>query len=44
MTTTVPKPITVLLVEDDPGDELMTRDAFEENMVRKAPVAPPGEG
>jgi CheY-like chemotaxis protein len=25
------KPIEVLLVEDDPGDELMTREAFEEN-------------
>jgi CheY-like chemotaxis protein len=28
------KPIVVLLVEDDPGDELMTREAFEENKVR----------
>ena len=27
-------PIVVLLVEDDPGDELMTREAFEENKVR----------
>jgi CheY-like chemotaxis protein len=27
-------PIEVLLVEDDPGDELMTREAFEENKVR----------
>jgi CheY-like chemotaxis protein len=27
------KPIVVLLVEDDPGDELMTREAFEENKV-----------
>jgi CheY-like chemotaxis protein len=27
------KPITVLLVEDDPGDELMTREAFAENKV-----------
>lgn len=26
-------PITVLLVEDDPGDELMTREAFEHNKV-----------
>ena len=26
--------IEVLLVEDDPGDELMTREAFEENKVR----------
>ncbi|MGY0234387.1 response regulator [Longispora urticae] len=34
MTTPLPQPITVLLVEDDPGDELMTREAFEENKVR----------
>ncbi len=27
------KPIIVLLVEDDPGDELMTREAFAENKV-----------
>ncbi|MFB4313787.1 response regulator [Actinomadura sp. 21ATH] len=27
------RPIEVLLVEDDPGDELMTREAFEENKV-----------
>jgi CheY-like chemotaxis protein len=26
----------VLLVEDDPGDELITREAFEENKVRNA--------
>src|ERR1700691_592616 len=31
---TVPlKPIEVLLVEDDPGDELMTREAFEDNKI-----------
>ncbi|MBO1753281.1 response regulator [Actinotalea sp. BY-33] len=29
----VQKPIDVLLVEDDPGDVLMTREAFEENKV-----------
>ncbi|MFD8077375.1 response regulator [Streptomyces sp. NBC_00510] len=29
-----PEPIIVLLVEDDPGDELMTREAFQENKVR----------
>ncbi|GIH06444.1 two-component system response regulator [Rhizocola hellebori] len=29
----VAKPIVVLLVEDDPGDELMTREAFAENKV-----------
>ncbi|MCX4513778.1 response regulator [Streptomyces sp. NBC_01619] len=27
------KPIEVLLVEDDPGDELMTREAFEDNRI-----------
>jgi CheY-like chemotaxis protein len=31
-----PKPIEVLLVEDDPGDELMTREAFEDNKIRNA--------
>ncbi len=31
---TVPvQSIEVLLVEDDPGDELMTREAFEENKI-----------
>jgi CheY-like chemotaxis protein len=29
----VSRPIVVLLVEDDPGDELMTREAFAENKV-----------
>ncbi|SNS10799.1 response regulator [Actinomadura mexicana] len=33
MTSTAVQPITVLLVEDDPGDELMTREAFEHNKV-----------
>lgn len=28
------QPIEVLLVEDDPGDELMTREAFEDNRNR----------
>ncbi|MBM9508710.1 response regulator [Actinacidiphila acididurans] len=28
------RPIDVLLVEDDPGDELMTREAFEDNKIR----------
>jgi two-component system response regulator len=32
MTAPVP-PIEVLLVEDDPGDELMTREAFEDNKI-----------
>ena len=26
-------PVEVLLVEDDPGDELMTREAFEDNKI-----------
>ena len=30
----VARPIEVLLVEDDPGDVLMTREAFEDNKVR----------
>ncbi|MEU7067230.1 response regulator [Streptomyces sp. NPDC053429] len=29
-----PQPIDVLLVEDDPGDELMTREAFEDNKIK----------
>jgi CheY-like chemotaxis protein len=29
--TPAPRPIEVLLVEDDPGDELITREAFEHN-------------
>jgi CheY-like chemotaxis protein len=33
---TAPDPFHVLLVEDDPGDELITREAFEENKVRNA--------
>ncbi|MFI5630143.1 response regulator [Streptomyces sp. NPDC051664] len=28
------QPIEVLLVEDDPGDELMTREAFADNKIR----------
>ncbi|WP_042371538.1 response regulator [Streptacidiphilus neutrinimicus] len=31
---TAATPIDVLLVEDDPGDELMTREAFEDNKIR----------
>jgi two-component system response regulator len=27
------QPIEVLLIEDDPGDELMTREAFEDNKI-----------
>ena len=38
------KPIEVLLVEDDPGDELMTREAFEDNKIRnRLHVARDGE-
>ncbi|MFF7952513.1 response regulator [Streptomyces griseorubiginosus] len=33
MTTPAGRPIDVLLVEDDPGDELMTREAFEDNKI-----------
>ncbi|WP_432177131.1 response regulator [Streptomyces sp. Tue6028] len=33
MTTPTATPIDVLLVEDDPGDELMTREAFEDNKI-----------
>lgn len=33
MTTSAGTPIDVLLVEDDPGDELMTREAFEDNKI-----------
>jgi CheY-like chemotaxis protein len=34
MTTPSTTPVDVLLVEDDPGDELMTREAFEDNKIR----------
>jgi CheY-like chemotaxis protein len=30
------KPIDILLVEDDPGDVLMTREAFEHHKIRNA--------
>ncbi|MBO7939802.1 response regulator [Streptomyces antibioticus] len=33
MTTPAATPVDVLLVEDDPGDELMTREAFEDNKI-----------
>lgn len=37
------KPIDVLLVEDDPGDVLMTREAFAENKVaNRLAVVPDG--
>ncbi|OXM67673.1 response regulator [Amycolatopsis vastitatis] len=31
-----PVPIDILLVEDDPGDVLMTREAFEHHKIRNA--------
>ena len=34
MTQPAARPIEVLLIEDDPGDVLMTRDAFEEYKLR----------
>ncbi|MFE6161175.1 response regulator [Streptomyces sp. NPDC056486] len=44
MTTPSATPIDVLLVEDDAGDELMTREAFEDNKIRnKLHVARDGE-
>lgn len=32
-TSPQPQPVEVLLVEDDAGDELMTREAFEDNKI-----------
>ena len=32
--TSSARPIDVLLVEDDPGDELITREAFEHNKIK----------
>jgi len=32
-TTSVPAPIDVLLAEDDPADELITREAFQDNKI-----------
>ena len=32
--TSAARPIDVLLVEDDPGDELITREAFEHNKIK----------
>jgi len=34
--TKAPAPIDILLVEDDPGDVLMTREAFEHHKIRNA--------
>ena len=42
--TPVGRPIDILLVEDDPGDELITREAFEHNKVKnRLHVAHDGE-
>ncbi|MFC8080815.1 response regulator [Streptomyces sp. NPDC057307] len=32
-TSPQPRPVEILLVEDDAGDELMTREAFEDNKI-----------
>ncbi|OBI95157.1 response regulator [Mycobacterium asiaticum] len=38
------RPIDILLVEDDPGDELITREAFEQNKLKnRLHVARDGE-
>ncbi len=34
MTSSEGRPVAVLLVEDDPGDQLITREAFEHNKIR----------
>jgi CheY-like chemotaxis protein len=42
--TPASRPIDILLVEDDPGDELITREAFEHNKLRnRLHVAHDGE-
>ena len=33
MTSSV-RPVDILLVEDDPGDQLITREAFEHNKIK----------
>ncbi|MCC3655593.1 response regulator [Streptomyces sp. S07_1.15] len=38
-----PRPIEVLLVEDDPGDVLMTREAFEDKIGNTLHVVQDGE-
>jgi CheY-like chemotaxis protein len=42
MTDQRPKTINVLLVEDDPGDVLMTREAFEEHLHNRLDVVTDG--
>jgi len=42
--TSAARPIDILLVEDDPGDELITREAFEHNKLKnRLHVAHDGE-
>ena len=42
--TSASRPIDILLVEDDPGDELITREAFEHNKLQnRLHVAHDGE-
>ncbi|BBZ37796.1 response regulator [Mycobacterium conspicuum] len=42
--TPATRPIEILLVEDDPGDELITREAFEDNKLQnRLHVAHDGE-
>ena len=43
MNDQAPRRINVLLVEDDPGDVLMTREAFEENLRNRLDVVTDGE-
>jgi CheY-like chemotaxis protein len=44
MTTAAGRAIDILLVEDDPGDELITREAFEHNKLKnRLHVAHDGE-
>ena len=43
MTDQRPRTINVLLVEDDPGDVLMTREAFAENLHNRLDVVTDGE-
>jgi len=42
MTDPEPRTITVLLVEDDPGDVLMTREAFDEYLRNRLDVVTDG--
>ncbi len=42
MTTPEPRIINVLLVEDDPGDVLMTREAFDERLHNRLDVVTDG--